>query len=312
MSSACSEAMSRVLRNRYRVGEPLGAGGMGRVFAGEDLHTGRVVAIKLLRRPRLEDPAVDEQLALLRRIEHPHVVRVLDAGIADEGVPFLVMNRVQGRSLRDELASNGLFSLRRVREVGAQLLDGLAAIHAAGLVHGDLTAANIFVDVPRDDHVTVIDINATPVTRSDGSFTGTPEYVAPEVICGEPATPLSDVYAAAVVLYELIAGTTPFVGGTAEEVLERHLTERPVPVSQRCRERAIASELDQLLERGLEKDPRSRPCGAAELGHELRRAMPASYEDEPARVATFSTSSPTADWTNPTYELTAQSLCHRA
>jgi len=207
-----------IVGDRYRLGERLGHGGMGEVFAAHDLRLDREVALKLLRADLAEQDGMRERVVaearLAARLTHPHVVGVLDTGEQD-GRPFVVMERLSGRTLRDELAG-GPMPPERVRDVGQQVLRALAAAHELGIVHRDVKPGNIL-----DAGVgtwKVADFGIAKWVHADETLTGTgellgsPSYLAPERIEGDQAGPASDLYAVGVLLYESLTGRKPFEG----------------------------------------------------------------------------------------------------
>jgi eukaryotic-like serine/threonine-protein kinase len=202
--------------DRYRLGERLGHGGMGEVFAAHDLRLDREVALKLLRADLAEQDGMRERVVaearLAARLSHPHVVGVLDTGEQD-GRPFVVMERLSGRTLRDELSA-GPMPAERVRDVGLQVLRALAAAHELGIVHRDVKPGNVL-----DAGVgtwKVADFGIAKWVHADQTLTGTgellgsPSYLAPERIEGQQAEPASDLYAVGVLLYEAMCGRKPF------------------------------------------------------------------------------------------------------
>jgi serine/threonine protein kinase len=203
---------------RYRLGERIGYGGMGEVFAAHDLRLDREVALKLLRVDLAEQDGMRERVVaearLAARLTHPNVVGVLDTGEQD-GRPFVVMERLSGRTLRDEL-TDGPMPPERVRDVGLQVLRALAAAHELGIVHRDVKPGNIL-----DAGVgtwKVADFGIAKWVHADETLTGTgellgsPSYLAPERIEGAQAGPASDLYAVGVLLYEALCGRKPFEG----------------------------------------------------------------------------------------------------
>jgi serine/threonine-protein kinase len=197
-----------------------------------------------------------------RRVCHPNVVRVYEHGVSADGTPFIVMEHARGGTLRQLVLEQGPLSLARIRGLVAQLLDGLAAIHEAGIIHADVKSSNVIVDtVDGVDHLTIIDFGLartrTSLASSDeGMVVGTPEYIAPEMLRGEPPSVRSDLYSAAIVAYELIVGITPFGGDDLLEVLRRQLSEAvELPGAART---LIPPQLERVLLRALDKDPQRR------------------------------------------------------
>jgi serine/threonine-protein kinase len=248
--------------NRYKVGELLGRGGMGQVHSAHN-RSGRLVAIKKVRNTLSDDKFLIARLAdearLLRSVSHPNVVRALDDGKDEEGMPYLVMDRASGTPLDALIRQSGPLTLQRTMVIAWQFLAGLGAIHDAQIIHADVKSSNILVDDL--DRVTIIDFGLaralTGCATSNGLVAGTPAYMAPEVIGGAPPTIASDIYAAATVIYEMLTGTTPFRGQFAM-VLTRQLAESAEPPSQRAPERGIPVEVDRVLLRALDRTPGNR------------------------------------------------------
>ncbi len=228
--------------------------------------SGRRVVVKRLR----DTLALDQRFAarfghegrVSRRVCHPNVVRVYEHGVSADGTPFIVMEHAQGMTLRQLILEHSPLPFARIRGLFSQLLAGLAAIHAAGVVHADIKSSNVMVDhVDGVDHLTIIDFGLARTRTSqgqadDGVVVGTPEYIAPELLRGEPATPRADVYAAAIVAYELIVGITPFAGSHPIEVLHQQLSAAVAfPAGVRA---LISPELERVLLRALDKDPQRR------------------------------------------------------
>ena len=298
-----------ILGQRCVLEDLLGTGGMGRVYAVRHPSRPRV-AVKLLREALAKDPFMVGRMAdearAARLVSHRNVVRVLDSGETADGEPFVVMEHVGGIPLGALVQREGPLPLGRIRSIAAQLLAGLAAIHRAGLVHADLKSDNVLVEATAEgDRVTIIDFGlARPLATSaargaDRLVSGTPEYMAPEQVRGEPLTAAADLYGVGVILYELLTGTTPFGGGSTAMIFERHLTEAVVPPSVRCPDRTIPAALERAVLRALEKDPAARYFDASMFAIAVERAVPAG--DCPDRGAShvsaaFSTTAPTRDW----------------
>lgn len=264
---------------RYLLGDLLGAGGMGMVFAAT-APDGTPVAVKLLQTRRGRDAYIRARFDAEARsgmlVEHPNVVRVIDRGETADGVPFLVMTRVRGKPLGAHVRQAGQLPLRRAVELVCQLLAGLAALHRAGIAHGDVKTDNILVD--SDDRVTLIDLGLARFEAAahvrDGTIAGTPEYMAPEIACGGPTTAASDIYAAGVILYEVITGTTPFTGTTSREVLQRHLRDEVTPPSLLDESSTVPPALERIVLRALAKQPADRFADAQSFAAALADALP--------------------------------------
>jgi len=271
----------------YRLGERIGAGAMGAVYEAEH-PDGRTVAVKVLHpqcraNPYLVQRFRDEGMAGLR-VAHPHVVSVLDHGETDDGLPFLVMPRILGDALGARLFRDGALPLHRAVTLVRQILTGLEALHAAGVVHGDVKTDNILVASGQDgrDTAVLVDLGLASRWVENGAspfplgtmISGTPEYMAPELIRGHRPTPATDVYAAGIVLYELITGATPFMAATTPEILRRQLGDDVTPPSLRVVDTAIPLILDRIVMQALEKQPARRFASAAAFAAALELALP--------------------------------------
>lgn len=272
----------QVLGERYVVGEFLGAGGMGMVYRADDRATHDRVAIKIARARFRRDPIVirhfHREALVGARLSHPGIVSVRDTGTLADTTPFLVMDLVDGRPLKALLGIEGLWSLGRIARLFAQLLDGLHGLHAEGFVHADVKPENVLVQSHGEtDTATLIDLGLAHVAgereRGDPVVSGTPEYMAPEVIAGHAVVPASDLYAAGVMLYELLTGTTPFGGASTAEILRRHLEDPIVPPSVRCPDLAIPKALDDITLRALARRPEARYASARGFADALARAV---------------------------------------
>ncbi|MFC4470779.1 serine/threonine-protein kinase [Streptomyces xiangluensis] len=271
--------MARKIGSRYTAHQILGRGSAGTVWLGEGPEG--PVAIKLLREDLASDQElvgrfVQERTALLG-LDHPHVVSVRDL-VVDGNDLALVMDLVRGTDLRTRLDRERRLAPEAAVAIVADVADGLAAAHAAGVVHRDVKPENVLLDMqgplgPGGSHPALLTdfgvaklIDSPRRTRAT-KIIGTPDYLAPEIIEGLPPRAAVDIYALATVLYELLAGFTPFGGGHPGAVLRRHVTETVVPLP------GIPDELWQLLVQCLAKAPASR-LRASELGARLREQLP--------------------------------------
>jgi tRNA A-37 threonylcarbamoyl transferase component Bud32 len=281
----------------YVLGDLLGEGGMGVVYAADQPVLGRSVAIKRLRPELADDPDMQRRFyteaRVGGRIRHPNLATVFDFGIDAHGVPYLVMERLSGELLGSVVAREGALTAHRATALVGQLLAGLGEAHAEGIVHGDVKSDNVVVERRRDgrEQVKLIDFGLARIIAepseapvADPMLSGTPEYLAPEVILGAEPRPASDVYAAGIVLYELLTGTTPFAGGTSAEILTRHLDEDVVPPSLRCPERDIPPALERVVLRALDKDPLERYADATRFARALAAVAPGPEADHASRA----------------------------
>lgn len=237
-------------------------------------------------------------------VEHPNLARVIRQGETESGIPYLVMEQIHGEHLCARVGRNRALSLRKAAVFVRQLLDGLAALHASGIVHGDVKSDNILVERHADgsEVARLIDFGLAHAelesesTPADHLVSGTPDYMAPEVVRGAGSTPASDLYAAGVILYELITGSTPFGGGPSSEILQRHLTEDVIPPSLRRVDREIPPILERIVMRALEKHPSKRFASAGAFASALAVALPVLDDTTPYAPTTFSSELPTLEW----------------
>lgn len=274
-----------VVGGNYVLGDVLGVGGMGIVHAAVQRSLERTVAVKLPRAELADDKFVRERFhceaLAASKLSHPNIVRVLDYG-DDRGGPYLVMEQVIGPRLSQVLQDRGTLPVDIAVEVIAQIVEGLEDAHAKGIVHADLKLDNVLVETLRDGTTMprLIDFgiahfvghaHARPL--GEPVITGTPDYVAPEVVRGATPTFASDVYAIGVMLYELVTGAPPFTGGPATSVMCRKLESDAAPMTWRCPELDIPPEIDELVTRALSRDPARRFENATQLGRALARVL---------------------------------------
>lgn len=273
----------RPVGSKYLLEEPIGRGATGTVWRARQRETagaeaavagqpGETVAIKVLKEELANDADVVmrflRERSVLLRLTHPNIVRTRDL-VVEGDLLALVMDLVQGPDLHHYLRQNGPFSPVAASLLTAQIADALAASHADGVVHRDLKPANVLLKDDGDQlHPMLTDFGIARLADSPGltrthEFVGTPAYVAPESAEGRPQTSAVDVYGAGILLYELVTGRPPFAGGTALEVLHRHLSEEPRRPSN------VPEPLWTVIERCLRKEPDERPS-AVNLARGLR------------------------------------------
>jgi serine/threonine-protein kinase len=263
----------RLLGGRYELMERIGRGGMGVVYRAIDRRLERAVAVKLLGDQVADDPEAMRRLEREARIAasfaSPHIVALFDLG-SEDGRPYLVLEHVPGGTLAEWVAGRTPLATATVVEYGRQIADGLAAAHARGLIHRDVTLRNVLVAA--DGTLKLTDFGITKeaggTTLTGGGLTvGTPISMAPEQVEGRPVAPATDSYGLGVVLYELATGRPPFTGDTDLAVALQHLQATPQP--PRELNPALPAWLEAVILRALAKDPADRYPDGAALGAAL-------------------------------------------
>ncbi|MDX2094121.1 MAG: protein kinase [Kofleriaceae bacterium] len=272
--------VGRVLGDKFKLTACIGIGGSGAVYKADQIALGRTVAVKLLNEEVSADPRMlkrfrDEAMSA-SRLNHPNCVSIIDYGQADDGLLYLAMEYVKGPTLTQLLVNENPLAVDRVVDITMQMLAGIEEAHLAGVVHADLKSDNIILDQRRAgiDVVKLVDFGiARLVTgareQEDRSISGTPEYMAPEVISGAPPSFASDIYAVGIILYELLAYKTPFFAGSTTEILANHL-KALIPSLANKRDQ-VPKELDAIVAKALAKHPADRFQSANEMREALRR-----------------------------------------
>jgi eukaryotic-like serine/threonine-protein kinase len=261
---------------RYRVTRLIGSGGMGRVYEVEHVELGKRFVLKALQRElsRREDlvARLRNEWRALARLEHPNIVNVTDAGTSDSGVPFYVMERLEGETLSALLHRHRRLVPQQALAIAAGILDGLHAAHQIGVVHRDVKPPNIFLTAPT--MVKVLDFgiakikDAKDVITARGLAVGTPRYMSPEQAQGSAVDARSDIYATGLMLFEMVSGVGPFDDARDHnELLLAHLG-RQAPLLSSIS--VVAPELDAIVAGMLAKDPRERPPSARQVADTLR------------------------------------------
>jgi serine/threonine protein kinase len=278
IASPADPLIGRTLDEKYRLDERLGTGGMGTVYRATHLLIDRPVAIKLLNPRYVEDEAAQvrfrREARAAGRIQHTNAVTVTDFGRTTDGFVYIVMELLEGRTLRDVLAHDAPLDTARAVSMMLQTAAAVGAAHDAGVIHRDLKPANIFV-VQRKDappYIKVLDFGIaklaadalddddTNTLTQVGAMIGTPRYMSPEQCDGAKLTPASDVYSLGIILYEMLTGTTPFNGTSPLAIAVKHSS--TPPRSPREFVATIPVAIEEIVLHALEKKPENRPPDA--------------------------------------------------
>ncbi|MBV9377772.1 MAG: serine/threonine protein kinase [Alphaproteobacteria bacterium] len=293
---------------RYRVEELLGTGAMGEVYRAHDPAIDRMVAIKVVR-PELVAGSGGAQLLERFRREaraagrrfHPNIVAIWDFG-DDAGMPFLVMELVEGRSLDQVIKLSGSLEPRRSVGIITQVLGALGFAHENGIVHRDIKPSNVMV--LQDDRVKVADFGIARIEASEftivGDLLGTPAYMAPEQLSGSPIDHRTDLFAAGVILFETLTGVKPFRGKSITEIMS--LMEKRGPEDIRALNPSVPEALKHVIIKSVSFDPAQRYADAAAFSKALAEALPQMAAEPPDRASATSevelrTASPVATFT---------------
>src|SRR6185369_12050621 len=276
--------VGRTLDEKYIVEERLGAGVMGAVYRARHLSMDRPVAIKFLHQRFVEDEAARSRFQTEARaavkLRHANAVSVTDFGQTAEGSFYIVMELLEGRTLREILSREAPLETARAISLMLQTSAAVAAAHEAGIIHRDLKPSNILLTQSADQPavVKVLDFGIATFTADEDDeevttlnqttpVIGTPRYMSPEQYNGNELTPATDVYSLGVILYEMLAGMAPFTGSTPEEIAQKHANDPPH--SPREIVAAIPEDVERIILMALEKQPADRFANAAEFHQEL-------------------------------------------
>jgi eukaryotic-like serine/threonine-protein kinase len=289
VSSGDDPYLGRVLDQHFRVDAAIGSGAMARVYRAHQLGVGRDVALKILRRELLERTDIvarfRSEAELVGRLVHPHVVAVYATGeVRDEPTgperePFVVLEWLEGLSLAQLLdQTGGCLPLARALHIVLALCDAVGEAHSRGIVHRDLKPENVMLVHRGDDpdFVKLLDFGlarvlherADPRTRA-GAILGTPRYVSPEGAEGLPVTPASDCYSLSTLLYQCLAGRTPFEAESAVALLAQHTAAAPPDLRAFAPAAGVAEPIARVIMKNLEKRPEQRASDARAFGREL-------------------------------------------
>ncbi|MEX2152308.1 MAG: serine/threonine-protein kinase [Gemmatimonadaceae bacterium] len=267
--------LEKALAPSFTLVKRLGAGGMGAVYLARDPVLKRLVAVKVMAPILAADPDArarfEREAQAVASISHPNVVSVYSVGELENGVPYLVMQYVEGRSMSDRIKENGSLDVRTAKRVLGEVASALAAAHRKGIIHRDIKPANILCDdetgraLVSDFGIAAVldrgeaEREAVRITHT-GMAIGTPAYMSPEQLLAEPVTEKTDIYSLGLLGYELLIGEGPYQISSPREVMAAHLRDTPRPLSAVRAD--VDPELERLLESCLAKDPLKRPSAS--------------------------------------------------
>ncbi|RHW52783.1 Stk1 family PASTA domain-containing Ser/Thr kinase [Lactobacillus bombicola] len=278
-----------LLGDRYRIIDTLGEGGMSNVYLAEDIILQRKVAVKILRMDLQKEPQIlarfQREALATSELSHPNIVMVLDVG-TDYGLPYMVMEYVDGPDLKDYIRKNTPLDLHDVIRIMDQILSAMTLAHKHNVIHRDLKPQNILMDkrgnIKIADFGIAVALNQNSVTQTN-SAVGSVHYMSPEQTRGGLVTKQSDIYSLGIILYELITGSVPFNGDSAVAIALKHAQE-PIP-SIKEKDEKVPQSLENVVLRATAKDPRLRYASAYEMQVDLDTSLEKQRANEPPFLA---------------------------
>lgn len=271
-------AQGTIVGHRYRIIDLIGTGGMAHVYRAVNLSSRKIVAIKVLKDEYRNDAEFlrrfEREARAVLHLSHENIVRAFDVGETD-GLPYIVLEFVDGRTLKDILDENGPMPARIAVALVVQVLDALGAAHAAGIIHRDVKPQNVIVmqsgKVKLMDFGIAREVDANTVTFAGSTVLGSVHYLSPEQAKGLPVTEGSDLYSAGIMLYEMLTGRVPFDGDSSVAIALKHISDIPVPPIELSNK--VSPALNDVILRALNKDVTRRYGTASEMSSHLRRAL---------------------------------------
>lgn len=283
LETSSDELLGQTLAGKYRIDQKLSEGGMGTVYKGTHVLMDKTVAVKVLRPSLAADEKIvarfSREARAASRISHPHAISVTDFGEDENGIVFLVMEYLDGETLKDVIRHEGPMPLARVVDIIKQVGEALNAAHEQGVVHRDLKSDNIMLlSAVGTDYAKVLDFGIAKIKEREGDYDpgltapdlviGTPQYMSPEQCSQAPGIDArSDIYSLGVIIYEMLVGHVPFTGESSTAIMMKHL-QQPAPSVLQERPDVPAA-VGHVVARALEKSPQSRYATASELVEDL-------------------------------------------
>ena len=282
--------LGTVLDNSYEVISIIGHGGMGVVYKARHTLMDRIVAIKMLKSTLISDSMsvkrFQQEVKASARIDHPHAITVYNFGISPEGLPYIVMDFLQGSSLAEVIKAEGHVEVDRGVKIITQACEALAHAHKQGVVHRDLKPSNIVLtEYDEDpDFVKVVDFGVAKLMggtaegaqrlTQTGEVCGSPVYMSPEQCMGQELDLRSDIYSMGILIYETLTGKLPLIGRTMVDTMSKHVSEMPPSFSKVRPDLYIPERIEQVVMRAMAKDPADRHQNMDELREDLENAIP--------------------------------------
>ena len=298
--NAQGDLVGTMIAERYHIIKKLGEGGMGAVYLAEHVKMGRKSAIKVMNPGMNQDPDAiarfNREASNASRMNHPNICAIYDFGETSEGLIYLAMEFIEGQSLTSLIEQNGALPPARAASILHQTADALGVAHDYGIVHRDLKPDNIMIAKGRDnsDVVKVVDFGIAKAHTSDaqkvtktGLVVGTPEYMSPEQLAGDKLDGRSDIYSLALVGFNMLTGTLPFVSNSAQEAMIMRLTDKPKTLAEMRPDIAWPDDVQAVFDKALARDVNERYQKAPDFGRDLSMAierMPATAAAEAGTV----------------------------
>ena len=284
MNDLTDRLTGTILDDKYLIEQRLGSGGMCDVYRARHIAMDKEIAIKILKPELAADPKIaqrfEQEARAASRVRHPHAIDVTDCGIGAHNVPYLVMQLVDGQTVRELIGEYGPLTIERVTNILRQASGALEAAHSVGVIHRDIKPDNIIIaQVDGEDWVEVVDfgvakiqedVNRRAALTGENFIIGTPRYMSPEQCEEKPVDARSDIYSLGVVAYEMLTGDAPFDGNSSTRLLMAHVAEPPPPLRRKRPD--ISPEVEAVVMRALEKNPDLRQQSAAEFAREFEMA----------------------------------------
>lgn len=280
-----------LLANRYHIESVLGRGGMGVVYKARQQQMDKYMAIKMLHSHLVAEPEAvkrfHREAKTVSLVRHHHIITLYDFGMSSQRQPYLVMDYLEGTSLKNLIKEVGPMPLDRAERIYAQVVDALDTAHSQDLVHRDLKPENIMLSKynNEEDWVTLVDFGLSKLKETKppedsyqitkvGDVCGSPPYMSPEqCLSSQVVDPRSDIYSLGICVYETLSGKLPFNAKSAIEMLDCHLYATPIPFSQSLPEFKVCSEITTVLNKSMQKEPEKRHQTVAEFGAEFAEAI---------------------------------------